>query len=54
MTKQELLNKIKDIELKIFIYSDRDRIRTKQLEIELKELNMTYLDKIVPTLKKVR
>lgn len=47
MTKQELLNKIKDIELKIFIYSDRDEVRTEQLKMELKELNMQLLDKMV-------
>lgn len=44
MTKKQLLDKINELELKLFIYSDRDNVRTKQLEKELKRLDMILLD----------
>lgn len=44
MTKKQLLDKINELELKLFIYSDRDNVRTKQLEQELKRLDMILLD----------
>lgn len=44
MKKQQLLDKINELELKLFIYSDRDDVRTKQLEKELRKLDMILLD----------
>lgn len=43
----ELLEQINEVEAKIVIYSDRDRLRTKQLEVQLHELNMILLDLMV-------
>lgn len=43
----ELLEQINEVEAKIVIYSDRDRLRTKQLEVQLHELNMQLLDLMV-------
>lgn len=43
----ELLEQINEVEAKITIYSDRDRLRTKQLEVQLHELNMQLLDLMV-------
>lgn len=45
--KEELLKKIEEVETKISIYADRDQIRTRELESELKELNMQLLDIMV-------
>ena len=42
-----LLKRIERLELKILIYSDRDRIMVQRLEKELKALNMELLDKMV-------
>lgn len=41
---KELINKIEELETMIFIYSDRDKVRTIELENELYELNMILLD----------
>jgi len=40
---KKLMKRIKELEVMITVYSDRDRIRTKQLEIELGFLNMEVL-----------
>ena len=45
--KHHLLEKINELETKIFVYSDRDSVRTKELEKELHELNVQYLDEMV-------
>ena len=44
---EQLLERINEVEAKIVIYSDRDRLRTKQLEVQLHELNMILLDLMV-------
>jgi len=41
---KKLLTRIKELEVLITVYSDRDEIRTKQLEIELGFLNMEVLN----------
>ena len=41
---KKLMKRIKELEVMITVYSDRDRIRTKQLEIELGFLNMEVLN----------
>jgi len=41
---KELINKIEELETMIFIYSDRDQVRTIELEKELHKLNMQLLD----------
>ena len=41
---KKLLKRIKELEVLITVYSDRDEIRTKQLEIELGFLNMEVLN----------
>jgi len=41
---EELKAQIIELESLIFIYSDRDRLRMKQLEKELYKLNMSLLD----------
>jgi len=41
---KKLMRRIKEIESMIMVYSDRDQVRTKQLEIELGFLNMEVLD----------
>lgn len=38
------MRRIKEIESMIMVYSDRDQVRTKELEIELGFLNMEVLD----------
>ena len=41
---KKLLTRIKELEVLITVYSDRDEIRTKQLEIELGFLNIKVLN----------
>jgi hypothetical protein len=41
---KKLMRRIKEIESMIMVYSDRDQVRTKELEIELGFLNMEVLD----------
>lgn len=48
MSKQEILTqKIQELEAKIEVFSERDMVRVKELEKELKELNMELLDTMV-------
>lgn len=43
---KELINKIEELETMIFIYSDRDQVRTIKLEKELHKLNMELLNQM--------
>ena len=42
--KETILKKLEEIELKIFIYGDRDEIALKRLEKQKRELEMQLLD----------
>ena len=44
MSKQSMLKQIELVESKIMVYSDRDQNRVKELSIELKALNLAFLD----------
>jgi len=41
---QQLIKQIENLESLIFIYSDRDQVRVKQLEQRLRGLNMMLLE----------
>lgn len=42
--KYHLQQEIEQIETKILVYSDRDRIVTSELEKKLQDLNLQYLE----------
>ena len=42
-----LLEQIKELEVKIAVYSELDNIRTKQLEKQKRKLEMKLLDEMV-------
>jgi hypothetical protein len=39
-----LIQRVNELETKISIYSDRDQVHTKELELELAQLNAQLLD----------
>ena len=41
---ENLIKRVNELETKIMIYSDRDQVHTKELEMELSNINAQLLD----------